>query len=66
MSTDAVTPAVGTALLAAAATAELENWGPLEEATGGGMETSGVTLWSSQDGSQEAGGSRGVSNALLA
>ena len=55
MSTDAVTPAVDTALLAAAATAELEDWGPLEEATGEPMQTSGVTLWSSADGSQDTG-----------
>ena len=40
-------------LLAAAATAELEDWGPLEEATGEEMTTSGLTLW--QDGDQEAG-----------
>lgn len=39
--------------LAAAATAELEDWGPLEEATGEEMTTSGLTLW--QDGDQEVG-----------
>jgi uncharacterized protein len=61
MSTDAVTPAVDTApvvdtaLLAAAATVELEDWGPLEEATGEPMQTSGITLWSSDDGNQDAG-----------
>jgi uncharacterized protein len=55
MSTDAVTPAVDTALLAAAATAELEDWGPLEQATGEAMQTSGITLWSSADGSQDVG-----------
>jgi uncharacterized protein len=55
MSTDAVTPTVDTALLAAAATAELEDWGLLEEATGGAMQTSGLTLWSSEDGSQDVG-----------
>jgi uncharacterized protein len=42
-----------TPYLAAAATAELEDWGPLEEATGGPMQTSGVTFW--KDGDQEAG-----------
>ena len=42
-----------TPYLAAAATAELEDWGPLEEATGEEMTTSGVTLW--KDGDQEAG-----------
>ena len=44
--------------LAAAATAELEDWGPLAEATGPGpggepMVTRGLTLW--QDGDSEAG-----------
>ncbi|HEX9528162.1 MAG TPA: cupin domain-containing protein [Streptosporangiaceae bacterium] len=42
-----------TPYLAAAATAELEDWGPLEEATGPEMTTSGLTLW--KDGDQEAG-----------
>lgn len=37
--------------LASAATAELEDWGPLEEATGAPMQTSGVELWSSGDSS---------------
>jgi uncharacterized protein len=55
MSTDAVTPAVDTALLAAAGTAELEDWGPLDEATGEPMQTSGIILWSSDDESQQAG-----------
>ncbi len=39
--------------LANAAAAELEDWGPLEEATGEEMTTSGITLW--QDGDQEIG-----------
>jgi uncharacterized protein len=39
--------------LAKAAAAELEDWGPLEEATGEEMTTSGLTLW--QDGDQEIG-----------
>ena len=57
MSTDAVTPAVDTALLAAAATAELEDWGPLEEATSDDvpMQTHGLTMWTGTDGSQDAG-----------
>jgi uncharacterized protein len=55
MSTDAVTPAVDTALLAAAATAELEDWGPLAEATGEPMQTHGITLWSAGEGEAEAG-----------
>jgi uncharacterized protein len=42
-----------TPYLAAAATAELEDWGPLAEATGEEMHTSGLTLW--QDGEQEVG-----------
>ena len=43
-----------TPFLADAATAELEDWGPLEEATGEPMHTSGTTVWSG-DGAQEAG-----------
>jgi uncharacterized cupin superfamily protein len=46
--TNPVTP-----YLADAATAELEDWGPLAEATGAEMLTSGVTFW--KDGEQEAG-----------
>ncbi len=42
-----------TPYLAAAATAELEDWGPLAEATGAEMTTSGLTFW--KDGDQEAG-----------
>src|SRR5260370_17439731 len=42
-----------TPYLASAATAELEDWGPLEEATGEPMQTAGLTLW--QDGDQEVG-----------
>ncbi|HEY4852275.1 MAG TPA: cupin domain-containing protein [Streptosporangiaceae bacterium] len=46
------TPAA--AFLAAAAHAgELEDWGPLAEATGDPMQTSGITLWA--DGEQEVG-----------
>jgi uncharacterized protein len=44
----------GTPFLAAAALAgDLEDWGPLAEATGEPMQTSGTTLWS--DGDQEVG-----------
>ena len=43
-----------TPFLAAAADAKLEDWGPLEEATGEPMHTSGTTLWSG-DGAQETG-----------
>jgi uncharacterized cupin superfamily protein len=47
-----VTP--GTPFLAAAMLAgELEDWGPLAEATGDPMQTSGATLWA--DGEQEVG-----------
>jgi len=35
-----------------AATAELEDWGPLEEATGPEMTTAGLTLWAAGDGSE--------------
>ena len=42
-----------TPFLADAVTAELEDWGPLEEATGEPMQASGRTLW--QDGEQETG-----------
>jgi uncharacterized protein len=40
-------------LAAAASTADLEDWGPLAEATGEPMQTAGLTLWS--DGDQEVG-----------
>ena len=36
---------VTTAILAQAADAELEDWGPLEEATGEPMATHGLELW---------------------
>jgi uncharacterized cupin superfamily protein len=42
-----------TPYLAGAATAELEDWGALDEATGEEMTTSGLTLW--KDGDQEVG-----------
>ena len=51
-------PIIDTALLAAAATADLEDWGPLEEATEAGtpMSTRGLTIWSAPDSSgAEAG-----------
>jgi hypothetical protein len=43
-----------TPFLASAADAKLEDWGPLDEATGEPMHTSGTTLWTG-DGDQEAG-----------
>ena len=53
MTTSPDAPVAGTSLLAAAATASLEDWGPLAEATGEPMHTRGVTLWS--DGEAETG-----------
>src|SRR5215467_11018013 len=38
---------------AGALAGDLEDWGPLEEATGEAMQTSGLTLWSDDD--QEVG-----------
>jgi hypothetical protein len=40
-------------LAAAALAADLEDWGPLEEATGEPMQTTGKTLWAG--GEQEVG-----------
>ncbi len=62
MSVDAgtpVVPGVWLAHLAAAASAELEDWGPLAEATGEPMATRGLTLWSSEGSSE--GTSEGTS-----
>lgn len=42
-----------TPYLATAASAELEDWGPLDEATGEPMHTRGRDIW--QDGNQEIG-----------
>ena len=42
-----------TPFLAGAIAADLEDWGPLEEATGEPMQTTGTTLWA--DGDQEVG-----------
>jgi uncharacterized cupin superfamily protein len=36
----------------AAALQDLEDWGPLEEATGPEMQTSGLTLWKDETGSE--------------
>jgi uncharacterized cupin superfamily protein len=46
MTTPTVTP-----IIAQAADAELEDWGPLPEATGAPMATSGVELWVEGDAS---------------
>jgi uncharacterized cupin superfamily protein len=48
-----VTHAVLTPIIAKAADAELEDWGPLDEATGEEMATHGVELW--VDGESSAG-----------
>ena len=45
---------IATPFLAAAASADLEDWGPLDEATGEPMQTSGTTLWTADSG-QEVG-----------
>jgi uncharacterized cupin superfamily protein len=45
---------IATPFLTAAADAELEDWGPLDEATGEEMQTSGTTLWTGE-GDAEAG-----------
>lgn len=42
---------ITTAVLADAVNAELEDWGPLEEATGHEMATHGVELWADGDDS---------------
>jgi len=57
--TDANAPVIDTALLAAAATATLEDWGPLEEATSEAipMHVHGLTLWAAAD---ESGAEAGI------
>jgi uncharacterized cupin superfamily protein len=46
-----MTQAVITPILAGAADAELEDWGPLDEATGESMATHGVEVWVAGDAS---------------
>ena len=58
MSSATEVPFIDTTVLSAAATAELEDWGPLEEATDEGtpMQTHGLTMWTGPEGSgQETG-----------
>jgi uncharacterized protein len=58
MSSATEVPFIDTAVLSAAATAELEDWGLLEEATSEGapMQVHGLTLWTGPEGSgQETG-----------
>jgi len=46
---------VGLPKVGDAATAELEDWGPLEEATGPEMSTAGFTLWKNEATEAESG-----------
>jgi uncharacterized protein len=58
MSSATEVPFIDTTVLSAAATAELEDWGPLEEATSEDtpMQTHGLTMWTGpQDSGQETG-----------
>jgi len=58
MSSAAEVPFIDTTVLAAAATAELEDWGLLEEATSAEvpMQVHGLTLWTGpEDSGQETG-----------
>jgi len=58
MSSATEVPFIDTTVLSAAATAELEDWGPLEEATSEDtpMQTHGLTMWTGPEGSgQETG-----------
>jgi uncharacterized cupin superfamily protein len=58
MSSAAEVPFIDTTVLAAAATAELEDWGPLEEATSDEvpMQTHGVEMWTGPEGSGQSTG----------
>jgi uncharacterized cupin superfamily protein len=52
-----MTQAVITPILAGAADAELEDWGPLDEATGEPMATHGLEVWvDNQDGKASSAG----------
>ena len=58
MSSATEVPFIDTTVLSAAATAELEDWGPLEEATSEDtpMQTHGLTMWTGpEDSGQETG-----------
>jgi len=58
MSSATEVPFIDTTVLSAAATAELEDWGPLEEATSDEvpMQVHGLTMWTGPEGSgQETG-----------
>ena len=59
MSSATEIPFIDTTVLSAAATAELEDWGPLEEATSDEvpMQTHGLTMWT---GPEDSGQSTGI------
>jgi uncharacterized cupin superfamily protein len=59
MSSATEVPFIDTTVLSAAATAELEDWGPLEEATSEEvpMQTHGLTMWT---GPEDSGQSTGI------
>jgi uncharacterized protein len=59
MSSATEVPFIDTTVLSAAATAELEDWGPLEEATSEDtpMQTHGLTIWT---GPEDSGQSTGI------
>jgi len=46
---------VGLPKMSESATATLEEWGPLEEATGPAMSTRGFTLWKNEETQAESG-----------
>jgi uncharacterized cupin superfamily protein len=58
MSSATEVPFIDTTVLTAAATAELEDWGPLEEATSDDipMQTHGLTMWTGPEGSGQSTG----------
>jgi uncharacterized protein len=58
MSSATEVPFIDTTVLTAAATAELEDWGPLEEATSEDipMQTHGLTMWTGPEGGGQSTG----------
>ena len=58
MSSATEVPFIDTTVLTAAATAELEDWGPLEEATSDDipMQTHGLEMWTGPEGSGQSTG----------
>jgi uncharacterized cupin superfamily protein len=53
--TETAADPVGTPKMSDAAAAELEDWGPLPEATGPEMTTAGFTLWKNDETEAESG-----------